>query len=158
MDNVDSLISVQDFILLLWQTFRKQAIRVTIELVEMTIQNLLHYGHVKGWLEDWDEHDSGRSLDKRTAARIIHQFMKLELRVPEIADKESYAKAEELRDLYLCRSCANHIAHVYVRGIMEAEFVEANGEEYLVFNGSRAIMQEEAKKIINNTFSALSVV
>ena len=157
-DYVGNLISVQDFVLLLWQTFCKQSIRVTIEPVEMTIDNLLHYGHVKGWLEDWDEHDSGRPLDKRTAARIIHQFMKLELGVPEIADKESYAKAEELRDLYLCRSCANHIAHVYVRGIMEAEFVEANGEEFFVFNGSRAITQEEAKMIINNTFSALSVV
>ncbi len=158
MNDVDTLISVHDFVFLLWNAFSEQ---VKVEPVEMPLQNLLSYGHVKGWLQDWDEHDSGRPLDKRTAARIIHQFMKLELGVPEIEDKESYSRAEKLRDLYLCRSCANHIAHVYIRGIMEAEYIEANGEQCLIFNGSRTITPEEAKVIINNTinsFSALSVL
>lgn len=158
MDDAGTLISVHDFVFLLWNAFSAQA---KVEPVEAASQNLLNYGHVKGWLEDWDEHDSGWPVDKRTAARIIHQFMKLELGVAEIADKESYTKAEELRDLYLCRSCANHIAHVYIREIMEAEFVESNGEQILIFNGSRTITPEEAKLIINNTFnsfSALSVI
>ena len=81
MDDVDTLISVHDFVFLLWTAFSEQ---VKVEPVEMPLQNLLSYGHVKGWLQDWDEHDSDRPLDKRTAARIIHQFMKLELGVPEI--------------------------------------------------------------------------
>ena len=155
MDDAGTLISVHDFVFLLWNAFSEQA---KVKPVEEASQNLLNYGHVKGWLEDWDEHDSGRPVDKRTAARIIHQFMKLELGVPEIADKESYTKAEGLRDLYLCRSCANHIAHVYVRGIMEAEYIEANGEQCLIFNGSRTITPEEAKTIISNTFKTFSEI
>ena len=74
--------------------------------------------------------------------------MKIELKIPDIEDKETYSKAEELRDLYLCRACANHIAHVYVRGIMEAEFIEANGEQALIFNGSRTITHGEAESFI----------
>ena len=145
-------VSVKDFVELLWKQFSANIKSQT----KSDINTVLHYGHLRGWLEDWDEHDSTRLLDKKSAARILHQFMKLELSIAEIADKETYSKAEELRDLYLCRACANHIAHVYVYGIMEAEIIEANGEEALIFNGSRTITHEEAKNFINKIFSLKS--
>lgn len=142
-------ISVKDFVELLWEHFS-----ANIKAQAKTdIDTLLHYGHLRGWLEDWDEHDSSRLMDKKAAARILHQFMKLELGIAEIADKETYSKAEVLRDLYLCRACANHIAHVYVYGIIEAEPIEANGEEAIIFNGSRTITRAEAKNYINKVFA-----
>ncbi len=145
-------ISVKDFVELLWSHFS-----ANIKAQAKTdIDTVLHYGHLRGWLEDWDQHDSSRLMDKKAAARILHQFMKLELGIAEIADKETYSKAEEIRDLYLCRACANHIAHVYVYGIMEAEPIEANGEEVIFFNGSRTITREEAKNYINKVFSLKS--
>jgi len=134
-----TFITVKNFVCMLWKKFKPSS---------DDINTILHYGHLRGWLEDWDENDSERFADKKTAARIIHQFMKIELDIPEIADRETYSKAEELRDLYLCRTCANHIAHVYVRGIMEAEFVEVNGELVHIFNGIRAITYAEAAEII----------
>ena len=142
-----SCITVQDFVRLLWEKFDQTRSSATVS-PSADINTILHYGHLQGWLEDWDEHDSQRFVDKKAAARIIHQFMKIELKIPDIEDKETYSKAEELRDLYLCRACANHIAHVYVRGIMEAEFIEANGQEALIFNGSRTITCKEAEEII----------
>lgn len=147
LSNDSDFIMIKDFVHLLWKQFKPSS---------EDINTILHYGHLKGWLEDWDEHDSQRFTDKKAAARILHQFMKIELNIPEIEDRESYSKAEELRDLYLCRACANHIAHVYVRGIMEAEYVEANGEQALIFNGSRIITHAEARVFIKNTFNFFS--
>ena len=149
LSNDSDFIMIKDFVHLLWEQFKP---------FSEDINTILHYGHLKGWLEDWDEHDSQRFTDKKAAARILHQFMKIELNILEIEDRETYSKAEELRDLYLCRACANHIAHVYVRGIMEAEYVEANGEQALIFNGSRTISQTEAQVFIKNTFNFFSAV
>ena len=148
----NSPITVQDFVQMLWEKFCDVKDSAASNHKDFTMDHLLNYGHLRGWLEDWDEHDSERLVDKKAAARIIHQFMKIELNIPEIEDRETYSKAEELRDLYLCRSCANHIAHVYVRGIMEAEFVEVNGEQALIFNGSRTITHGEAENFINRIF------
>lgn len=147
LSNDSDFIMIKDFVHLLWEQFKPSS---------EDINTILHYGHLKGWLEDWDEHDSERFTDKKAAARILHQFMKIELSIPEIEDRETYSKAEELRDLYLCRACANHIAHVYVRDIMEAEYVETNGEQALIFNGSRIITQAEARVFIKNTFNFFS--
>ena len=147
LSNDSDFIMIKDFVHLLWKQFKPSS---------EDINTILHYGHLKGWLEDWDEHDSERFTDKKAAARILHQFMKIELNILEIEDRETYSKAEELRDLYLCRACANHIAHVYVRDIMEAEYVETNGEQALIFNGSRIITQAEARVFIKNTFNFFS--
>jgi len=88
------------------------------------------YGRQKGWLEDQDQRFCKNYITRRNAARIIHQFMKNELGVPDIAD---ISPAEVLKDLYTCRVCANHIAQVYLRGIMDAREVEYEGQICLVF-------------------------
>ena len=93
LSNDSDFIMIKDFVHLLWKQFKPSS---------EDINTILHYGHLKGWLEDWDEHDSQRFTDKKAAARILHQFMKIELNILEIEDRETYSKAEELRDLYLC--------------------------------------------------------
>lgn len=97
----------------------------------MPDNELLRYAHVRGWIEDQDERFCDKTLNRQTAARIIHQFMKIELGVPDLAD---ISGANELADLYTCHTCVNHIAQVYLRGIMEAQTVERDGVEYKVFN------------------------
>ena len=143
MSNDSDFITVKDFVRLLWNQFKPSSDDIKI---------IFHYGHLRGWLEDWDENDSERIVDKKTCARIIHQFMKIELNISDIENKETYSKAEVLRDLYLCRVCANHITNVFIRGIMEAEYIETSREEVLIFNGSRSITTREAEEIIQKVF------
>ena len=50
------------------------------------------------------------------------------------------SKAYVLKDLFDCRVCANHIAQVYLRGIMEAE--ETDG--LVIFNVFRKVSKEDA--------------
>ena len=82
------------------------------------IPNLLGFGHVRGWLEDSDERFPYNPVDRRAAARIVHQFMRIELKIEDHADVSA---AEKLKDLYTCRSCAAHVAQVYCRGLIECE-------------------------------------
>lgn len=53
-------------------------------------------------------------IKRRTAAGIIHQVL---LCAGE-ADEEQIGAALRLRDLYVCRTCVNHIAQVYAKGII----------------------------------------
>ena len=94
-------------------------------------EELLRYAHARGWIEDQDERFCDNSLNRQTAARIIHEFMKIELGMPDLQD---ISAANELADLYTCHTCVNHIAQVYLRGIMEAQVVERDGVEYKVFD------------------------
>ena len=94
-------------------------------------EELLRYAHVRGWIEDQDERFCDNTLNRQTAARIVHEFMRIELGVPDLQD---ISAANELADLYICHTCVNHIAQVYLRGIMEAQVVERDGVEFKVFN------------------------
>lgn len=117
-------------------------------------ENLLHYGHVRGWLEDQDETFPQTLVDKRTAARITHMFMKIEL---HIEDCPHVHAATELRDLYTCRVCVEHVAQMYVRGIMSAdEYFEQGGQssleqqgQPLLFNHLKLIEFSDEKAIIS---------
>lgn len=113
----------------------------------LTLCELLRYGHFRGWLEDSDERHPESLLNRQTAARIIHQFMVVELQVHDIAD---ISAAEKLRDLYTCRVCANHIAQVYLRGIMRAqELIDENWQRLLIFNHLGRVTLRHAQKIIS---------
>ena len=79
-------------------------------------------------------------LDRKTAAKTVHEYL---LNTMAEADSDHWKKAEALKDLYDCRTCAAHIAQVYVKGIMAASH---NGAEP-VFAGSTLISHEEAAQI-----------
>ena len=113
--------------------------------LKLTEHNLYLYGRQKGWLEDEDERFKSELLNKRNAARIIHNFMLKELNIP---DSLNIDKAKELLDLYSCRTCANHIAQVYVKDIMTAEEYEYNGTTGLIFNMLKLVSYDEAVEII----------
>lgn len=69
---------------------------------------------VKGVLE---AEDQGMFLDRKNAARITHEFLRT---VCKEKDEMDWSAAKRLKDLYDCHTCVNHVAQIYVKGIMEA--------------------------------------
>lgn len=109
--------------------------------------DVFNYGRVRGWLEDEDERFSEHFLNRRTAARILHQYLKIELGIPDLADVSS---AEMLKDLYTCRVCANHIAQIYVRGIMGCREVEHCGKIVQIFDQLGLVTEGEAAAFVES--------
>lgn len=124
--------TIKQFITSLWSHF--------FPYKSLPVGELLRYAHTRGWLEDQDERFCDKNLNRQTAARIIHQFMKIELGVPDLPD---IRPANVLADLYTCHTCVNHIAQVYLRGLMPAQTVERDGVEYKIFNHLEEVTEEE---------------
>lgn len=118
-------------------------------------EDILRYGHYRGWLEDQDERFPDARLNRQTAARIIHQFIKLECAVPDFTD---IAPALRLQDLYNCRACAEHIAQVYTRGIIkeESDFSDSSNNPILLFNHLAPVTKAEAQKILEQILKLIS--
>lgn len=108
----ENRISVGDFVSRLFSLKLSETGGAALSLLE-----LLRYGHFRGWLEDQDERHPQAPLNRQTAARIIHMFLLIECGLQDLSD---ITPATNLKDLYTCRACANHIAQVYCRGIMGA--------------------------------------
>lgn len=115
------------------------------DFVSLLSQKDLSYGHTHGWLEDQDERFCDNHLDRRTAARIIHRYMKLELGILDLPD---ISAANVLADLYTCRACVNDVAQVFVRGIMEAREVERDGEIIKIFDMMGEVSHDEVSKLM----------
>lgn len=110
-------ISVGDFVRLLWAQYSELTGAGREGDLAGNLDALLDDGKRRGWLEAQDILESGKPLLRRQAARILHEFIRKECRE---TDEEDWGAARELADLYDCRVCANHVAQVYVKGIMEA--------------------------------------
>ena len=115
----------------------------------ITVAELLRFGHFRGWLEDADERNPTAPLNRQTAARITHEFLRLELNIPDL---QNISPATKLKDLYTCRVCANHIAQLYCRGIMDAKKEEPDSTDssQLFFNHLELMTNEEALTVIAN--------
>ena len=116
-------------------------------------QKDLAYGHARGWLEDQDERFCDNLLDRRTAARILHRYMKIELGIPDVQD---ISGAEVLADLYTCRACVNDVAQLFVRGIMESRQVERDGKAFEIFDMGALVTRDEASKLARASASVCS--
>ncbi|HKL98860.1 MAG TPA: rhodanese-like domain-containing protein [Mobilitalea sp.] len=75
----------------------------------------LAYALCKGIIEDYDITNRSNPIERRSAARIIHEALLTEF---SERDEDEWSAAENLLDLYSCRTCVKHIAQVYVKGIM----------------------------------------
>ncbi len=96
----------------------------------MTPESVFALGQEHGWLEYEDELFCNEPVSRKQEARIIHMFILKEEGIKDIPD---ISRAEALRDLYDCRVCANHVAQVYLRGIMDAKDIAVNGG-FLIFD------------------------
>ena len=109
---------IDEFVEKLWILRGVMADKAGQPHTALPLPELLRFGHVRGWLEDSDERFPYNPVDRRAAARIVHQFMKIELKIEDLTDVSA---AEKLKDLYTCRSCAAHVAQFYCRSFIECE-------------------------------------
>ena len=123
------------------------------DFVTLLSQKDLAYGHTYGWLEDQDERFCDNLIDRRTAARILHRYMKIELGVPDLED---ISAANVLADLYTCRACVNDVAQMFVRGIMDSRQVERDGKIYEIFDMGGLVSKEEAFTLTHASASVCS--
>ena len=100
--------------------FITELCRVTGEETE----DIFIRGRRAGWLEAEDELDPEQDIARKQQARILHMYLLKEKKIPDLKD---ISKAYELKDLFDCRVCANHVAQVYCRGIMDAKNLMKNG-------------------------------
>lgn len=113
------IVNVEQFVsALLEQRFLK---RNLLEYTPPTpkVSDFMNYGYQAGWLEDMDVTGRLEPLLKKNAARIIHEFMRLELHEPDCDDVSA---STMLRDLYDCRVCTKHVMQVYAKGIMKGYY------------------------------------
>ena len=75
----------------------------------------------KGVLETGDLSETFEEIDRRSVSRILHNFMRIVL---GIKDESDISKAYVLKDLFDCRVCANHIAQVYLKGVMKEDNID----------------------------------
>lgn len=109
---------------------------VTVEQFVALLKNIVG---LQGKMEqiDYDTLRGQELISRRTAAGIIHHVL---LSQGE-EDEEHMEAAFRLRDLYSCRTCVNHIAQVYAKGIM-MEW------EAAVFGVNEKITGKEAGEIL----------
>lgn len=88
-------------------------------------QDVYIRGRRSGWLEAEDELYPDRDISRKNVARILHMYL---LKVRMVPDLPDISRASALKDLYDCRICANHVAQVYLRGIMNAKNLLKEGE------------------------------
>ena len=72
-------------------------------------------GRREGWLDAEDELFADSDITRKNVARILHMYL---LKVRKQSDIQGIEKAHVLRDLFDCRVCANHVAQMYLRGVM----------------------------------------
>lgn len=108
----------------------------------------MDYGYQVGWLEDMDITYRNEPLQRKNAARILHEFMRIELKE---ADVEDVSPAKKLRDLYDCRVCAKHVMQVYTKGIMEGNYLT---DTLYLFEMDRGITVQEAETYIARVFQS----
>lgn len=106
----------------------------------------IEYAYQTGWLEDMDVTGSNEPLLRKTAARIAHEFMRLELHEP---DSENVNASDKLRDLYDCRICTKHIMQAVTKGIMEGYYIT---DSLYLFGINDKITYDEMHAIINRVF------
>lgn len=103
---------------------REQFIKRLLEVFGEDTGDVFSNGLENGWLEFEDKLYRDDEINRKNIARIIHLYL---LKEKGISDLKDISKAAELRDLYDCRVCANHVAQVYLRDIMSAKELSVNG-------------------------------
>ena len=103
---------------------REKFIKSLLEVFGEDTGDVFSNGLENGWLEFEDRLYRDEAIIRKNIARIIHMYL---LKEKEIPDLQDISKAGELRDLYDCRVCANHVAQVYLRDIMSAKELSVNG-------------------------------
>lgn len=134
--------SIEEFVKLIWYAFNLYSKGFKEK------DALLQYGWHNGWLEEQDLLEAKTPVERRAVARIVHQFLRLECGEKDEVD---WTGIDELKDLYDCRTCVNHVAQVVSKGIMNGKYDDVSGS--YVFGMKDEINLEEAKEIARLMFN-----
>ena len=99
-------------------------LKLLCQKARMESEDIYAKGRKEGWLEAEDDVFKYQPVTRKNVARICHLYL---LKVMKVNDLD-ISGAKELKDLYDCRVCANHIAQAYMRGIMDAKNIKRDGE------------------------------
>ncbi len=146
MKDPHSNVTVEQFVTALIENYPITHTTNELSHFKLESSDYMHYGYHAGWLEDMDISGRDEPLLKKNAARIAHEFMRLEMHEP---DSEGISAANKLRDLYDCRVCTKHIMQVFTKGIMEGYYIT---DTLYLFGLNDTIYHEEMLKIINRIF------
>ena len=103
---------------------------------------------VRMLLAEEEYHCRGEQVCKRKdAARILHCFLSKIKRLPDLT---AFSKLSDIKDLYDCRICANSIAQVLLRGIMDPARIPTGDRSFItIFDLESKITREEAEDAIS---------
>ena len=94
--------------------------------------------YLEYFLDNYPPEKLELKLTKKICARLIHEFMVNVLQIPDV----DWKRAGNLKDIYDCRVCANAIAQVYERGIMDVASEN-------VFGLNELVSDDEAQKYVD---------
>ena len=80
-------------------------------------EEALDKAHTLGLIDMSDKVYPEKNVVRKKAAKILHMYL---LNVMHVKDEDDISPASVMKDLYDCRVCVNHIAQVYLKGIMKA--------------------------------------
>ena len=103
--------------------------------------------HVSGLIDLYMSEHADDMILRKDAAKILHLYLK---NIRQVKDEEDISPAAVLKDLYDCRVCADHIAQVFIKGIMK-------GHDYpgglIIFDPNVEITDAEAREAISKTIT-----
>lgn len=94
----------------------EQFVSWLVNSCHVRIANQWTYALEKGLAEDYDFVHREKPIERRQAARMVHDTLRIERKEK---NEDDWAAAKELNDLYSCRTCVQHISQVYVKGIID---------------------------------------
>ena len=110
--------------------------------------DILNTAYSEGWLEAQDISGADNYIKRSDAARILHMFL---VKVKDIKDLPDISGAEVLKDLYDCRICVNHIAQVYLRGLITAVSINtSDSTSFYIFDSKSFLSEKESVSAIEN--------
>ena len=98
-------------------------VKLLCEKAGIESEGVFRRGRNEGWLEAEDEVFKDQPVTRKNVARICHMYLQKVMKINDL----DISKAQEIKDLYDCRVCANHVAQVYMRGIMDAKELKRDG-------------------------------
>ncbi len=102
-----------------------------------------------GMLIEADEYRyrGDRECRRADAAKILHRYL---LKMKTLTDLTDFSSLKDIKDLYDCRICANAIAQVLLRKIMEPVKIPTGESSYItIFDLETKITREEAESAIS---------
>ena len=92
---------------------------------------------------DKSDEEKDAVLTRKMCAKIIHEYLQKSMHEP---DEIGIEKAYFIKDLFDCRTCANHIAQVYLKGIMDVFVID---KDLILFMPEKEVDEVQLNEYVN---------